>query len=180
MSRSAKLLLFATVLAVFVAGCARPPSPTRMEVPSAALVDARTSAYANSVKVVQVTGGQDTNPLWTSELGPVEFRAALINSLRSAGLLHTGKGEAVGLEVQILAVKQPMLGASFTVTSWIRYTVRELGTGKSIFDQGIEATYTAKWNDAFLGVERLRLATEGAARENIRQFISAFAVDQRE
>ena len=47
-------------------------------------------------------------------------------------------------------------------------------------ERGIEkliatSEYTAKTSEAFAAVERLRLANEGAARENIRQAITEMA-----
>jgi hypothetical protein len=39
----------------------------------------------------------------------------------------------------------------------------------------INSEYTAKTSEAFAAVERLRLANEGAARENIRQAVTEMA-----
>jgi hypothetical protein len=48
-------------------------------------------------------------------------------------------------------------------------------SGKTVWTKDVNSEYTAKVSDAFAGVERLRLANEGAARENIRQAISDMA-----
>ena len=42
-----------------------------------------------------------------------------------------------------------------------------------MFDQTITEPYTANFSDAFLAVERLRLANEGAMRVNIGTFLKA-------
>jgi hypothetical protein len=39
-------------------------------------------------------------------------------------------------------------------------------------DQTVLTPYTANFSDAFVGMGRLRLANEGAMRENIREIIS--------
>ena len=41
------------------------------------------------------------------------------------------------------------------------------GNGETIWKKGISSQYTAGAFDAFAGVTRIRLATEGAARVNI-------------
>ena len=44
-----------------------------------------------------------------------------------------------------------------------------------MFEQAITTPYTAKAGDAFPGVERLRLANEGAVRQNITRLIDELA-----
>lgn len=39
----------------------------------------------NDIKVEQVAGGKQTNPLWKSNIGDEEFKAALQNSLKMWG-----------------------------------------------------------------------------------------------
>jgi hypothetical protein len=48
-------------------------------------------------------------------------------------------------------------------------------SSKAVWSKNIESEYTAKPGEAFAGIKRLRLANEGAARENIRQAIAAMA-----
>jgi hypothetical protein len=59
-----------------------------------------------------------------------------------------------------------------TVTAKVRYTVMAGDSPGAKFDETIETPYTAKLSDAFLGIERLRLANEGAIKENIKAFIA--------
>ena len=58
-----------------------------------------------------------------------------------------------------------------TVTASINYVLTERASGKTVYTKTITLPYTAKFSDAFAGYERLRLANEGAARENIKQLI---------
>jgi hypothetical protein len=44
-----------------------------------------------------------------------------------------------------------------------------------VWTRDINSEYTAKASAAFAGVERLRLANEGAARENILQAVTEMA-----
>ena len=46
---------------------------------------------------------------------------------------------------------------------------------RPVFDQVVDVPYTANFSDAFYGVERLRLANEGAIRVNIGAFLQRIA-----
>jgi len=164
------------LMASFVAlvGCATPArmgnmtiSPTDM-----AKYNGDTPLF-ESIFVKSVHGGEDTNPLWTSQIGNNEFRGALENSLLAARLLERVKGTGrYSLEVKLMSIDQPVFGASFTVTTNIRYILREVKSDKVIFEENLLAPYTATMSDALYGVKRLRLANEGSARENINRLIS--------
>ena len=126
----------------------------------------------NAIALKEVTGGEETNPMWTSEVGSQEFKKALEESLRRTQLLTlpntVGK---YNLSVNLEKVDQPMFGFSFTVTSTTNYLLRNNETNDITFDQKISAPYTATFGDAAYGPTRLKLANEGSIRENIRQFI---------
>ncbi len=136
----------------------------------------RTAVAASSLKaniaVRDVTGGRETNPMWASQVSSSDFERALEASLRDAGLLSGGKplGQ-YQLIAHLKALDQPLIGASLTVTSTVQYTLVERASGKDVLSRTIVAPYTAAWNSAFAGVERLKLANEGSIRESIRQLI---------
>jgi hypothetical protein len=69
-------------------------------------------------------------------------------------------------------VDQPLLGFSMTVKMEVSYALVDTQSGKTLWSKSIESEYTAKASEAFAGVKRLRLANEGAARENIQQAIT--------
>ena len=52
-----------------------------------------------------------------------------------------------------------------------RYEVIDKQSGKTIFDQNIPADHTATFGDSPFAIQRLRLANEGAAKNNIAAFI---------
>jgi hypothetical protein len=72
-------------------------------------------------------------------------------------------------------VDQPMFGFSMTVKMEVSYTLKDIQSGKTVWTRDINSEYTAKASAAFAGVERLRLANEGAARENILQAVTEMA-----
>jgi len=70
-----------------------------------------------------------------------------------------------------LQVSQPMMGLDMTVTANVRYSLIDTMTRKEVFSKVIAGTFTAKFSDAFVGTERLKLANEGAARTNIQLLV---------
>ncbi|MBL0125617.1 MAG: hypothetical protein IPP88_24135 [Betaproteobacteria bacterium] len=167
-----KKLLAAMGIVVILSGCASGAKVEGMSVfADAATVNAKT-ALKNNVAVKDVTGGQDTNPAWKSNIGSSDFELALESSLRSAGLLSGGKPLGSHfLTVHLEKVDQPFIGLDMTVTASVNYVLSERASGKNVYSKSISLPYTAKFSDAFAGYERLRLANEGAAKVNIKQLI---------
>lgn len=128
------------------------------------------SVFQRALQVNNVSGGTSTNPLWVSKVGNPEFQAALQSSLGSAGLLASGSGR-FRLDAQLRALEQPMIGFDMNVVSTVHYAVTDINTSKQVFDNNIVANYTATMSDAFMAVERLRLANEGAIKRNIQMFM---------
>lgn len=126
-------------------------------------------ALLNEVSVAEVTGGQGTNPLWTSEISGTAFQTALKDSLEAQGLL--AEGGRFLLKSAFINVNQPFGGFDMTVTTEISYTLVDEQTGLEVMNESITAAHTATVGDAFLGMERLKLANEGSARKNIEQLL---------
>jgi|TARA_R100000049_G_C1956858_1_gene114438 hypothetical protein len=120
----------------------------------------------SNVHVTNVSGGQKTNPAWTSEIDNDAFAGALQQSLRNQGLL-AGDGR-YQLEALLLEVDQPVFGLNFEVTTHVKYilTDRE-SNGSVIMNETIVAPFTATVGDAFAAIKRLRLANEGSGKANI-------------
>jgi hypothetical protein len=150
-------------------GCATPAQVNSM-IGVATVQLADNSPLKKSVQVDNVSGGQATNPLWTSQVGSPEFMQALQQSLGIQGIA-AADGARYKLDAVLVELKQPIIGFDFTVTSTVRYTLRETATNRVAFDQTITAEYTATVSDAFIGVERLRLANEGSIKNNLSKFL---------
>lgn len=161
-------LLFAGVFAIVLTGCA---SSAKIE--GMTVSDSQTQALRfdqplhDSVFIDEVNGGESTNPLWTSEIDGPAFQSALQQSLVNAGLLSTSSQAPYALRANLLRVDQPMFGLDFKVTTEVEYSLVEKAGGKVLFREVLRTPFTAGIGDAFFGVKRLRLANEGAAKENI-------------
>lgn len=154
------------IAAIVLGGCAEPASPVAMTAPRAP--GAAEQVTGSRFAVGAVAGGEETNPLWTSEVDAPSFRAALRNSLSNAGLLK--EGSDLRVDAVLVEMDQPLIGISMTVTGTVLYRVVDAGDVVR-FEQRVSAPYTAEFSEAFLGVERLRKANEGAIRTNIGRFI---------
>lgn len=167
-----KKLAAALGLAILTA-CASPAEFQNMVVTDGLdMAQAEASPYHQNITVSRVDGGEETNPLWTSEISSQAFEKALITSLENAGILSELKdGAPYKLRATLLEIDQPIFGLNFTVRTRVRYEVIDTQTDKAIFDQEIPADHTATFGDSPFAIQRLRLANEGAAKNNIAAFI---------
>ncbi len=126
----------------------------------------------NNLTVDQVKGGSETNPLWMSNVSDSQFQAGLEQSLKNAGLLAESSSKAgFVVAANLEDLKRPMAGIDMNVTVSVRYTVTPTAGGAPIFDEVVTTTGTGTFSDAFVGVERLRIANEAAVRTNIGEFL---------
>jgi hypothetical protein len=154
-----------------IASCATPASVSGM---AATPVAARPvpPSLSRAIVVEGVGGGRETNPLWTSQVGNAEFQEALAKSLQARGLYAENTAAArYALSATLVNLAQPTIGADMTVGASIKYTLVERRTRSQVYDRVVDSFHTATVGDAALGVERRRLASVGAIKKNIENFI---------
>jgi hypothetical protein len=139
--------------AVGLNGCASAAKPEAMTVNTQASDTPFPTSLAHAMCVRNVSGGEKTNALWVSKVDNDGFRTALSSSLASAGLNAASDACPYPIDVNLLGLSQPSMGFDMTVTAHVNYKV-----------------YDSTMKDAFVGVERLRLANEGAIRTSIQTF----------
>lgn len=128
-----------------------------------------------AVKVMDVTGGKETNPLWTSQVDNESFKKALLDSLAISGYLASDANQAkYAVSADLVGLQQPLMGFTFDVKSDVNYKVSGPSGARAY---PVKATGTASVSDAFAGVERLRIANERSVLENIKEFINQLAKD---
>ncbi len=165
MKRTLKLA-FLVFVAAFAGGCASGAMSMNM-VPKDLTVANR---HPYSV-MVKVEGGRETSAGWASQISSPDLQSAIVESLMTYGVFKTVLTEGTTdckLEVAILDLQQPMFGLNVTVTIETAWKLTNLRDGRTLMSENFTNSYTATVGDAFAGVKRLRLANEGAARENIR------------
>jgi hypothetical protein len=134
-------------------------------------------AVARAIAVGPVTGGRRS----MSSIDDAELRAALVESLRAAGMLAEAPGAPLTLEARIVEVGKGEGSGTFdsSVRTEIRYTVREARSGGAVIDEVVTATHVATAGDALVGSTRHVLAVEGSARKNVAALVKRLNTIQR-
>lgn len=161
-------LSFVLVICVYLLGCASGAKMENMEFQGNQKTYPQT--LKDNIEVAEVSGGKKTNPAWTSQISNEAFSGALKNTLISQGLFSVnGKYQ---LDVQMIKVEQPMFGFDLQVITEVRYTLSNRENSKVVMEEVISAPYTATVSDSFVATDRLRLANEGSAKQNIEYLLN--------
>jgi len=164
--------IFLSLTLCILAGCASGANSQNMTASiKPSLSASPSSAFYQSMVIEKVSGGKDTNPIWTSQVSNEDFQHALKSSLHQHHLYAGGPAKYT-VSAEIAALDQPIMGVDMSVSSKVRYKVTRNSDKAVIFNEVIATTYTAKFGDSLIGMERLRLANEGSIRQNIGTFIS--------
>lgn len=164
---SSSLLGVAVVLvsSSMLAGCASPSTALGMTPKEINT----TNKHTQSVTLA-VGGGTETSSTGKSQISDTAFSDAISNAITSSKVFSSvikGSGGDTVLTVTIFNIDQPSFGFSFTVKMEAGWTLKRADSGAVIWQESIKSEHTATTSDAFAGVERLRLANEGAAKNNI-------------
>jgi hypothetical protein len=162
-----KLISILAIALLF--GCATPASQQSMSVSMQDFPAKLNATLKEQLVVSNVTGGKETNPMWTSQVDAQGFKGALDKSIAMVGYKASDASKAkFNVDATLQDLNQPIFGLTFDVVSTVLYTVTGEGKQRQI---PVTATGTATTSDAFIGVERLRIANERSIKENIKQFL---------
>lgn len=125
----------------------------------------------HSVALGDVLGGNETNPMWTSQISGNDFKEALRESLKIAGFAASGENTRYVLKANLMRIDQPLFGLDMTVTTTVKYILVDKVKNTVVWTQDVSAAHTATFGDAPMGMVRLRLANEGSAKKNIGQLL---------
>ena len=158
-------------LAIFLAGCASSASSEGMTIGARELAQLSngedTGTWTGSVYVRAVTGEAAAPDLGSVNVSAQEFREALEASLRTADVLHSADDAQWALEAELLELEYPGGAMDVPASLTVRYRAFAREASKPSFDHTIRTGYMVPASATFSGVERVRLAVEGAARDNI-------------
>jgi len=162
------------IIAGMMSGCASPATSGGM-MPKALKIEKR---YPYSVKI-KVVGGRATGAMDASQISNESFAQAIADSITQSKLFsevtQSQRADYL-LNVEIISVEQPVLGLNMTVRMEVGWELIKAEAGKPLLRESIVSSYTATAGDAFAGVTRCKLATEGAARKNIEQGITKISL----
>ncbi|BEP47203.1 MULTISPECIES: hypothetical protein [Variovorax] len=160
-------------IVVVLAGCAS--SANREAMTPTSIASSKKLPYSLSVKT---GGGNETNPLWSSDIANEDLAAAIEKAVTQSTLFKEvvkGKSGDYELSVSIVKLTKPMFGAAFTVDMEAGWSLIKTSDKSVAMRQVIKSTYTGGAFDSLVGTTRLRMSVEGAARNNIKQGLEAVA-----
>lgn len=160
----------ALCLGGLLAACATPAEPGKMMVAAPATPEIYPAPLVKAMCVRTVTGGEGTNPMWTSKVDNEAFKTALTGSMAAVNLVAPAGACPYPVDVNLLGLSQPIVGFDMEVISHANYKVYDVG-GRAVLLATVTAPFTAKMSDAFVGVIRLKLANEGSIRTSISLFL---------
>jgi hypothetical protein len=157
----------------FLGGCAA-PAASRAMMPETATIE-KTHPYSVNV---EVTGGRATEPTGTPQISNDNFDVAITETLiktKTFAKVHSEKSGNYELSVIIFNVQQPTSGNSASVTLETGWTLTNRLTGDVVWQKALRSTYTASSDSDVTFVGRLKKATEGAAKDTIKQGVTEIA-----
>lgn len=168
-------LTAAAALALTAAGCAAPARTTALVAPlTAQTMVTEANPLFENVGVGQVTGGRRTGVLTGSQISNEAFAGALDGSMALTLLKAPGDAPAPTYEIDatVISIDQPILQVNVTVTATVKYALRRVSDGRVLFAQEVTTPHRASLADTIVRSERFRLASEGAAKANIAEFLN--------
>jgi len=172
-SRAFSLLAVLISITSGLSGCASPATKDAMILHSIPDLPRHQKTVA-----IRTQGGSETGAIDSSNISNSDFAKAIEESIIENNLftevIH-GSGFDYVLNVTIINVSKPLFGTSFTVDMETAWSLANPTTRNVVMRESIRSSYTATMGDAFVAVTRLRLALEGAARENIHRGLIAIS-----
>lgn len=122
---------------------------------------------------LHVDGGREFSPLKIPQISNEALMDALHKAIISSNLFDgiVKSGEDYKLDLYIFKVSQPIAGSVMTVRVEIGWTLTRKASMEIVWQQSILTSDTSSSSEKFNVDSRLRLATERAAKKNIREGI---------
>jgi hypothetical protein len=153
-------LLALAAVAALLGGCAAPMTHENM-VPQTI---ASAKKHPGTVSI-DVSGGAGEGLKVSNDTLKKALTESIEKSQTFSKVIEGSSGNYL-LTVAISNLQQPSFGGAFTVKMEAGWTLKR-ASGQTVWQESIQSESTATMGDSVVAVTRLRLATEGAARNNI-------------
>jgi hypothetical protein len=166
-SRAALSLVFSLAVVVAVSGCASSADQQAM-----LARDVQVAHKQDRTVAVTTGGGAATTAIDSSNISDADLKAAIEASITQSQVFKSvvqGKDADYELVVTIVQLDKPIFGLTFTVNMEATWVLSKQSDRSLALKKSIRSSHTATVADSAVGVTRLRLAVEGAARKNIEQ-----------
>lgn len=161
------ILIFISAL---VSGCASPVKPGAM-----APVDYKPEKIQPYSVSVAVDDGQKASAFQVSNESLQKAIEETILRTQAFKQLLKGKDADYELSATVVTLNQPGMGFSFTVKTDIAWSLKKISDDTLVWRKLINSEHTAGAGEAFVGTVRLRMATEGAVKNNIETALKEIA-----
>jgi len=175
MFTNVKAYFYFLILVFFIFSCSTMPRVAEM-VPETQDIEFKSTG--KSVKVGFASGGRDETAFSGSQINSRDMRKALIIAIEKSNLFSEVAQEGTkdyDVSFRIMSQDQPSFGIGMTVSLKVLYKLVNISTEDVVFEKLIISKFTAGMGDAFVGATRLKMANEGAVRENIHSFLKTIS-----
>ena len=127
------------------------------------------SNYRDTV-TVSVENGREFNPMQLPKLSNEALGTAVKNAIKESRLFSQilPSGGRYALDLYVVNVSQPYAGREMTAGVEIAWTLKEVPSDIVVWKESIQTQKTVTQEEASMAIERLKLATQSAAKENIK------------
>lgn len=164
-NRSTRTLVLTSLAAVFLYGCASSANREGMTAQNLQI----NKHHEHSV-AVKTSGGNETGAMDSSNITDEDFKGAIEESIKQSKVFKSliqGKDSDYELAVSIVQLDKPVFGLTFTVNLEAAWVLMKQSDRSVVMKKSIKSSHSATFGDAAVGITRLRLAVEGAAKKNI-------------
>lgn len=130
--------------------------------------------HQRTINIV-ASGGREFDEVSRPWVSNEEFSRAVEETILKFGVFSgvlRGTGADYLLETGIFSIDQPYGGLDMTVKMEVAWILRRMNSGEVVWRKAIKSEVTKTVGDAFVGGTRIKMATEGAIRENISVGVS--------
>ena len=158
--------IIAPLALALLAGCATPATHEGM------IADRYDIEHQHAKSIsVSTVGGAETSATGTPRISDADFTRALVESINKSRVFSRvlpGAGADYVLQVAIISIEQPTFGGTFTVQMEAGWTLKR-SDGTVVWQEAIQSVHMVTISEEFVAATRLRVATKGAARKNIKK-----------
>lgn len=166
-------LVIMSLAVLNLAGCASPANREAMTPQNLSV--SKKHPYSVSV---ETKGGSETGAMDSSNVSNADLKSAIESAVVKSSVFKEvvqGKTGDYLLQVSVTDISKPLFGTSFTVDLETAWSLTKKSDGSVVMRKAVKTSHTATMGDSLVGVTRLQLAVEGAARANIAEGLRAIS-----
>lgn len=128
------------------------------------------TAKCEETVTVTVENGREFNAMKLPKLSNEALGGAVRDAIKECALFSEilPSGGRYALDLYVVNVSQPYAGSDMTAAVEIAWKLKDVQTGRAVWKESIQTENTVAREKAHAAIERIKLATESAAKDNIK------------